>query len=196
MKFYQYAPLLQPITALSWLYEEIKSSVDWFSPINLHKPTIVSDPTHCMRMCTRHDSCDTIRPIQVTGRSNLVLRSDRTRKLRCRIGFLKEYIRWVSLTLFFILALLESYGRLHSRTSSNYILNCNQVDYMYTKWSPCLLYISWERSLFFSRWESDSPSFPRISRKRKSLIKKRRLSSLRRRRLCFTRRRSPFQLSH
>ncbi len=45
---------------MSWHYEEIKSSVAWFSPIKLHKPTIASDPTHC---ACAHDM--SIRPIQV-----------------------------------------------------------------------------------------------------------------------------------
>ena len=44
----------------SWHYEEIKSSVAWFSPIKLHNPTIAIDPTHC---AWAHDMW--IRPIQV-----------------------------------------------------------------------------------------------------------------------------------
>ena len=45
---------------MSWHYEEIKSSVDWFLPIKFHKPTIASDATHC---ACAHDM--SIRPIQV-----------------------------------------------------------------------------------------------------------------------------------
>ena len=43
--------------------EEIKSSIDWFSPIKRlkpHKPTLASDPTHCARA---HDMSN--QPIQV-----------------------------------------------------------------------------------------------------------------------------------
>ena len=48
---------------MSWHYEEIKSSVDWFSPIKLCKPAIAIDPTgpnHCA--CAQNML---VRPIQV-----------------------------------------------------------------------------------------------------------------------------------
>jgi len=44
-------------------YEEIESSVAWYLPIKLHKPTIASDPTHCECAHGPHDM--SIRPIQV-----------------------------------------------------------------------------------------------------------------------------------
>src|SRR6218665_2778581 len=71
-------------STMSWHYGGIKSCVDRFSPIKLHKPTKASDPTHCP--CA-HDM--SIRSVQV--KVTLYLdRSDRSQKLRCLIGLLTK----------------------------------------------------------------------------------------------------------
>ena len=80
MKFYRYAPcsdLLQHYELALWR-NWIISSVAWFSPIKLDKPTIATDPTHCA-----HDMLS-IRPIQVEV--CLYLGQTWSRKPRCRIG--------------------------------------------------------------------------------------------------------------
>ena len=61
-------------STMSWHYEEIKSCVDWFSPIKLRKPTMANHPTN-------------------PGRCNLLFRSDQSWKLRCRIGLLKYLLK-------------------------------------------------------------------------------------------------------
>jgi len=43
-------------------YREIKSFFDWFSPIELHKPSTAFGPTHCARAKDM-----SIQPIQVEG---------------------------------------------------------------------------------------------------------------------------------
>ena len=63
-------------STIRWHYQEIKSSVDWFSPIKLHNPTALSDQTHKT----------SIQSIQVEGTSL----GEVTRKLRCRISFKKS----------------------------------------------------------------------------------------------------------